>query len=214
MAKQNLIIIGAGKFGREVYTWAGQTIEKSAPWTIKGFLDDRPDALRGLNYPHGVISTVAAYAPKAADVFLCAMGDPVLKKKYCEQVLQKGGVFTTLIHPTALIGPNVKIGAGSIICPFTQISCEVELGRCVTFGTFSATAHDTIIGDWCQISGHCGINGNAVLEEGAFLGSHAVILPGVRVGAWAYVGAGSIVLKRVRPGVKVFGNPAVPMEKA
>jgi acetyltransferase-like isoleucine patch superfamily enzyme len=41
-----------------------------------------------------------------------------------------------------------------------------------------------------------------------FLGSHATILPDARVGAWAYVGAGSVVLRRVAPGAKVFGNPA------
>jgi acetyltransferase-like isoleucine patch superfamily enzyme len=98
---------------------------------------------------------------------------------------------------------------GSILCPFTQLSCEITLGKCVTFGTLSSSAHDTVIGDWCQISGHCSINGRAALEEGVFVGSHVAILPGVRIGAYAHVGAGSIVLKRVKPGVKVFGNPAV-----
>lgn len=39
--------------------------------------------------------------------------------------------------------------------------------------------------------------------------SHACILPDAKVGEWTFVGAGSVVLCRVSPGAKVFGNPAV-----
>lgn len=210
--KQNLIIISAGHFGREVFTWAGQAILQGAPLAIKGFLDDRPNILQGLDHYGPILSSVEGYSPEPNDVFLCAVGDPKVKQDYCRQVLKKGGTFATLIHPTALVGPSVRIGAGSIICPFTQLSCGIDVGRFVALGTFSSVGHDSAIGEYCQISGHCGINGNAVLEEGAFLGSHAVILPDARVGAWAYVGAGSVVLKRVKPGTKVFGNPARPIE--
>jgi acetyltransferase-like isoleucine patch superfamily enzyme len=84
----------------------------------------------------------------------------------------------------------------------------------VSFGTHSNTGHDTCIGDYAQVSGSCEINGNAQLEEGVFLGSHATILPNAHVGAWAFVGAGSVVLRRVAPGAKVFGNPAVAIGSA
>lgn len=85
--------------------------------------------------------------------------------------------------------------------------------RCTcAFGTHSNTAHDTEFGDYCQISGSCEINGNAVLEEGVFLGSHATVLPNARIGAWAFVGAGSVVLRQVKKGAKVFGNPAVTID--
>ena len=207
--KQNLIIIGAGPFGREVFTWAGQAIRQGAPLNVKGFLDDRPDSLQSFGHYGPIVSSVEDYSPEAEDVFLCAVGEPKAKQDYCNLIIEKGGVFTTLIHPTALVGPSVRIGAGSIICPFTQLSCDIEVGRFVTLGTFSSVGHDSVIGDYCQISGHCGINGSAVIEKGAFLGSHAVILPHARVGAGAHVGAGSVVLKWVKPGAKVFGNPAV-----
>lgn len=207
--KKNLVIIGAGGFGREVYTWALQTIQSGAPWAIKGFLDDKSGTLEGYKYDVPHLNTVADYVPQQKDVFLCAVGEPKQKKRCCSIIEGKGGIFATLIHPTAVIGLNTKIGAGSIIGPLTQLSCEILLGKSVCFGTHSNTGHDTIIGDYCQISGACEINGNAVLEEGVFLGSHATILPKAHVGAWAFVGAGSVVLRRVMPGAKVFGNPAV-----
>ncbi|HZR21630.1 MAG TPA: NeuD/PglB/VioB family sugar acetyltransferase [Verrucomicrobiae bacterium] len=211
MSPQKLIIISAGKFGREVCTWAGQAIQAGAPWTIKGFLDDRPDILRRFHYEPPILAPVEEYSPADADLFICAVAEPSLKKHYCSMVEQKGGNFATLVHPTALVGHEVLIGCGCILGPFTQLSCDLTLGKHVAFGTHSNTAHDTRIGDYCQISGSCEINGNATLEEGVFLGSHATILPNAHVSAWAYVGAGSVVLKRVGAGLKVFGNPAVPI---
>ena len=42
---KNLVIVGAGGFGREVLAWARQAVE---PWTVRGFLDDNPGALGSL----------------------------------------------------------------------------------------------------------------------------------------------------------------------
>lgn len=205
----NLIIIGAGEFGREVHTWATQAVAHGTPWILKGFLDDRPDALVGYDCGIPVLGTIDGYVPSPDDEFLCAVGEPRMKRACYNHMMAVGARFATLIHPSAIVGRNVMIGPGSLVCPFTQLSCDITLGKLVTFGTNSNTAHDTIIGDFAQISGSCEINGRAIVEEGAFLGSHATILPRVRVGAYAYVGAGSVVLKNVKAGVKVFGNPAV-----
>ncbi len=50
--------------------------------------------------------------------------------------------------------------------------------------------------------------GPIVVEDNCFIGVDAVILPGVRIGPNAIVGAGSIVTKDVPPGVVVGGVPA------
>jgi len=205
----NLIIIGAGEFGREVHTWVLQAIAHGTPWVLRGFLDNRPDALRGYDCGVPILGSIAGYVPGPDDEFLCAIGEPRDKRTCYEIMTAKGARFATLVHPTALVGRNVMVGPGTLLCPYTQLSCDITLGKLVTFGTYSNTAHDTAFGDFAQISGSCEINGRAIVEEGAFLGSHATILPGVRVGAYAFVGAGSVVLKSVKAGVKVFGNPAV-----
>jgi acetyltransferase-like isoleucine patch superfamily enzyme len=51
------------------------------------------------------------------------------------------------------------------------------------------------------------VTGHAVLERGVFLGSHASITPGVRVGAFAVVGAGSVAFRNVRSGQTLLGVP-------
>jgi sugar O-acyltransferase (sialic acid O-acetyltransferase NeuD family) len=213
-AKRHLIIISAGNSGRETFTWAQQAIRAGAPWKIKGFLDSRPEVLAGFSYGVSILASPEVYEPAADEVFLCAVGTPQDKRHYCSLMEKKGARFATLIHPTASVGHDVQIGEGSILGPFTQLSCDIRLGRHVAFGTHSNTAHDTRIGDYAQVCGSCEINGSAVLEEGAFLGSHATILPHAVVGAWSYVGAGSVVLRRVAPNAKVFGNPATAIGAA
>ena len=206
----NLIIISAGKLGREIHNWSEQSIHAGLPWKIKGFLDDRPDVLNGSANMPPILGTVDSYTIDSDDVFLCAIGEPRLRQRFQVAMETRGGRFGTLIHPSAIIGRNVEIGTGSIVCPFCHISCDVRIGRSVFMGTNSNFAHDTSYGDFCQISGSCEVNGNATLKQGVFLGSHATILPEATLEEWSYVGAHSVVLRRVAPYQKVFGVPAIP----
>ena len=58
---KNLVIIGARGWGREVYDIAMACISSGANFSVKGFLDDKTDALKGyLNYPP-ILDSVEAY---------------------------------------------------------------------------------------------------------------------------------------------------------
>jgi len=63
-----------------------------------------------------------------------------------------------------------------------------------------AVAHSVIAGG----AGACA----NVVEDGASLGSGAVVLGGVRIGAGALVGAGAVVTRDVPAGATVVGVPA------
>lgn len=47
--------------------------------------------------------------------------------------------------------------------------------------------------------------------KAASIGANATILPGIKIGEGALVGAGSVVTKDVPPGNTVVGNPAKPL---
>jgi len=55
------------------------------------------------------------------------------------------------------------------------------------------------------------VSGNVVLEDDVTVGSGAVVLQGLRVGAGAFVGAGAVVTHDVAPGAVVVGSPARPL---
>lgn len=205
---KDLIIIGAGGFGREVLSWACDIEPTQCEWKLKGFLDDNLAALDGYNTSHVIIGAAATYQPRENDVFICAIGPPKIKMNVCRSILHRNAQFISLIHPTAIIGQNSNIGYGCILCPRSIITVNVTLGNLVTLNGNSGVGHDAVIGDGSTISAYCDITGFASLGKEVFLGSHAVVLPGKIVGDNAVVGAGSVVIRNVKPGTTVFGVPA------
>lgn len=97
---KHLLIIGARGFGREIYNLAINSIGYQEEFDIKGYLDNKLDALCDYkNYPP-IIDSVEHYQPQEDDVFICALGDVNYKKKYTSIILSKGGQFINLILNT------------------------------------------------------------------------------------------------------------------
>jgi sugar O-acyltransferase (sialic acid O-acetyltransferase NeuD family) len=203
-----LVIIGAGGFGREMLAWARQSLQFETEWTIKGFIDDNVDALAGKNTPARVLGTVDDYAPAPEDVFVCAMGMPEFKRRCCEIIASRGGRFTQLIHRTTVMGDNVELAEGVVLCPYTVVTANNRLGRCVAVNLHSSIDHDACVDDWSQVNCHCDLTAAVRVGREVFIGSSVSIIPNVKVGDRAYLGAGSVVLRDVPEGAKVFGVPA------
>jgi sugar O-acyltransferase (sialic acid O-acetyltransferase NeuD family) len=209
---KNLIIIGARGYGREVYGLAKDCSGYNTDYIIKGFLDDKSDALAGFdNYPN-IISSVEDYVIQDDDVFICALGSVKWKKHYVEVILSKGGKFVNLIHPTVIFNLNVKLGNGLIIFMYSNISNDCEVDDYVTIQGFVAIGHDSKIGKWSHINAYSFMGGYAVLEEEVCLNTRATVLPNVIVRKRATVGAASLVIKNVKEDTTVFGVPAKRIE--
>lgn len=226
---KNLIIIGAGGFGREVLGLARDTPAHQVDWQVKGFLDSRPGILDGFakqpeelkgpvwyspetreKYRRDlpILGDPLSYVPQAGDVFVTALGAPADKRKYSAAILAKGGEFVSIIHPRASVSAFVSLGRGCIVGPFASISPDVTIGDFVAINSYSGIAHDVTVGSWCEIDGHCLIAGRANIGEGVKIHPGAVITPGISIGDEAVVGAGSVVVRNIAAGTTVFGNPA------
>jgi sugar O-acyltransferase (sialic acid O-acetyltransferase NeuD family) len=205
-----LLIIGAGGFGREVLAWA-EDIVRATPtpdWTIGGFLDGNPQALAKFDIAKPIVGNPADYQPQPTDRFICAIGDTATKLRVCYSLQERGAQFINLIHPTALVGPRCQLGVGVILCPFAALTVDVTLGNFVTLNLRASIGHDVVVGDGCLLNSFCDVTGAARLGEGVFMGSHAVVAPKTVVEDFARIGAGSVVVRRVKAGSSVIGVPA------
>lgn len=204
---KTLVIIGAGGFGRTVFDYAKESLGYNTEFTIKGFLDDNPNALVNTpGYPP-IIGTIKSYIPCDDDVFALAIGGVVSRKKCAETILSKGGEFITLINKSARIGSNVKLGYGCIISPYASIGSDACLGNGVLIQAFVVIGHDVHIGDWSRVDTHCVCVGGTIIEDSVAIYTGAVI-NNVTVGKAATVGALCFVINNVEPNTTVFGNPA------
>jgi UDP-2-acetamido-3-amino-2,3-dideoxy-glucuronate N-acetyltransferase len=128
------------------------------------------------------------------NLYGCTIGDNTRIGPFVE--IQRG----------AVIGANCKIQSHTFICDGVSIEDEVFVGHGVMFindkfprATSGGGALQTEE-DWKLLP--------VVVERGASIGSAAVILGGVRIGAGALVGAGAVVTRDVGPGETVSGVPA------
>ncbi|MBI2675141.1 MAG: N-acetyltransferase [Candidatus Aenigmarchaeota archaeon] len=127
------------------------------------------------------------------------------------------------------IGDSTKIGC------FVEIKKGVRVGKNCKIEPFAFIPEGVTIGDGVFIGPHvCFTNDKypaavnpdgspksasdwslkeTVVEDNVSIGAGSVILPGLRIGKAAVIGAGSVVTKDVAPGATVVGNPAREMRK-
>jgi len=112
------------------------------------------------------------------------------------------------IESFVYIEEGVVVGDGCKIKPHVYIPSGVTIEDEVFLGpnvTFTNDKYPRVKGDWSLLK--------TIVGNGASIGAHSVILPGVRIGRNAMVGAGSVVTADVSDGAVVCGNPAKPLVK-
>ncbi len=120
-----------------------------------------------------------------------------------------------IIGKGAFIDFDVAIGDDSKLQNYACVYHGVTLGRGVFVGPHAVFTNDRRPratdpsfaplgdGDW-EV-------GTTTVGDGAAIGANSTILPGVRIGKWAMIGAGAVVTRDVAPYALVIGTPARPV---
>lgn len=202
-----LLIIGAGGMGRTLYDIAKESEGYGIEFEIGGFIDDNTESLAGFeNYPP-VLGTISDYIPQLQDVFTCSIGGTT-RKKCIETILERGGKFINIVHKTARICTNVKIGIGNIVGAFTTLGSDSCIGDFNMIQSYSVIGHDVRIGNFNRIDTHVTCVGGIRIDNQTMIHTGAVLNHNIRVEDRAKVGACSFVIRNVKEDTTVFGNPA------
>ncbi|MCU4622095.1 WxcM-like domain-containing protein [Acinetobacter radioresistens] len=104
----------------------------------------------------------------------------------------------TLIENDVIIGNNVTIKSGVYVWDGITLEDNVFIGPCVAFTNDKKPRSKQYPEKFPQ----------TIVEMGASIGANATILPGIRIGQNALIGAGAVVTKDVPENAIVIGNPA------
>ncbi|MBR0196755.1 MAG: acetyltransferase [Kiritimatiellae bacterium] len=205
---KDLIIIGARGCGREVADWAKSCIGYGSEFVIKGFLDGKADALDGFGEWPPILGNVEGYKFSNDEVFVVALGDPKWKRHYAEIALSNGGLPYTLIEQSARIGAHSKIGKGCLVLANARISVNCDIGDFVLLSSSCVIGHDVKIGAFSHVGAFGFMGGFSSLGENVTMHPRVSVLPHKKVADNATLGAGSVCIRNVKPGITVFGIPA------
>lgn len=198
-----LKIVGCGGYGRVV-----ADIAMAIRDSFGGFLDDNFASAPPHLSAEGPIREVL---PRLVNTygFVIGIEDARNRRQLAELILAAGGDLVTLIHPSAVIAPDVAIGDGSVVMAGAIVSTGTHIGRWVTINTGAILDHDNVIEDNVHVAPGCRLAGNVRCKRDAIIGIGATIIPNITIGEGAYVAAGATVIADVSPHTLVAGCPAV-----
>ena len=200
-----LIIIGAGGHGR-----VAADIAALSGWSRVCFLDDDPDVTSCAGYDVIGDHSYAAAHPDAADYFV-AVGSSHTREELTGHLEDAGIEPVTLIHPSAVIGSQVVIGAGSILMPNCVVNTGSVIGRSVIINTAATVDHDNRIGDFSHISVGAHLAGAVTVGCHTWIGVGASVINNLTICGECMIGAGGVVVRDIlTPGTYV-GVPARPV---
>lgn len=210
MSPIELVFLGATSF-REIAEIARDVNRIEPTYSIRAILDDNKE-LHGTSFEGTPVAGPLDAHERFPDArFVMGIGSyktRLLRHSIIERLGLNDDRYETLISPGAKIFPTARIGPGCIVHygavisadtvlePFAQVLSNSMVGaanrlcRGSLLASLVSTAADVTVGHY------------------AHLGASSAIAGGLTIAAGAQVALGSVVLRDVRPGAFVLGNPA------
>jgi len=204
---KDLIIMGAGDFGRET-AWVAERMNGKTPtWNILGFVDDGAvgDTVDG--YP--VLGNVEWLCRYEKEVYVtCAIAGGAIKEKILSSL--RGNVnirAATLMDPSVIVGKGAIVEEGCILCAGTVLAVHSHVcSHCIV--NFNCTiGHDTVLRDYCTVHPGCNISGKVSIGSRSLLGTGTKIIQGLHIAPDTVLGAGAVVVRDIIESGTYVGVP-------
>lgn len=189
------VLIGAGGFAREIRAHMNN-------FSMKCFVDDKYYKENNDN-----ILPLSQFDETKYQA-LVAVGDPRDRFDIIQR-LPNNTQYFTFIHPSALIlGNDVEIGEGSIICAGVIITTNIKIGKHAHLNLQTTIGHDCTIGDYFTTAPGVNISGNCKIYDYVYVGTNAALRQELTIHSGATIGLNAGVVKHIEDSGIYTGVPA------
>jgi len=184
-------LIGAGGFADEIKAQMNE-------FDMICFVDDFYYKENNKN-----ILPLSEFNPAEYEV-LVAVGDSFLRKDLINR-LPKETKYFTFIHSSAqILGNDVEIGEGSVVCAGTIITTNCIIGKHTHLNLHTTIGHDCRIDDYFTTAPGAKISGNNQIGECVYIGTNASTKQKLKISDNVVVGMNAAVVKDIsEPGTYV-----------
>lgn len=123
----------------------------------------------------------------------------------------------THIMPDCVLGENCNLGQNVVVSPGVILGNNVKVQNNVSIYTGVICEDDVFLGPSMVFTNIVNPRSAVVRKDqyvktlvrcGASIGANATVVCGIEIGAFAFIGAGAVVIRDVPPYALMVGNPA------
>jgi sugar O-acyltransferase (sialic acid O-acetyltransferase NeuD family) len=209
---KNIVLIGGGNQAH--YTI--DIIEKEGKYNIVGIIDSIHEVdsdrfgYKILGRQENISQLIEEYNIEGGVI---SIGDNWSRYYVYNQILELVPTFTFVnaIHPSVIIGNNVKLGVGIVAMAGCIFNPKSQIGNFTFFATGAQVEHDCQIGDFSSISAGSITGGYVKLGKFSAITLGVTVIDRLEIGENTVVGSGSLVTKSLPDNVLAYGSPAKVM---
>lgn len=208
---KDIVIFGAGGFGKEVAAILLKINEQSPYWNLMGFFDDGIKAgtvISRYGKVLGGVEKLNQWKESLSVVF--AIGSPKTLELLVSKIKNPRIDFPNIIHPEVFFADKetLKMGRGNVVVRGCSFSVDVRVGDFNQFNSISALAHDVEVGSYNVFMPLTRVSGEVQIGDANVFGLNTLILQGLKIGDRKRTGPGAVILTKPRKEGLYMGNPA------
>jgi sugar O-acyltransferase (sialic acid O-acetyltransferase NeuD family) len=206
---QNIVIFGASGHGSVVL----DCIEKEGKYKIVGFIDSfKKKGSKQNGYEILGSEYDLPYLVDKHNLFggVVAIGDNWIRQVVVKKITRILPQFTFIstIHPSAILGMDVRIGSGVVILPGVIINSNSKVSDHCILNTYASLDHDGVMQEFSSLAPRVCTGGNLNLGKFSSVCLGTQVIENISIGQHSVIGAGSLVLRNVESFTLSYGTPS------
>lgn len=206
---KNIVLIGGGNQAH--YTI--DIVEKEGKYNIVGIIDSIHEVgsdrfgYKILGRQENISQLIKEHNIEGGVI---SIGDNWSRYYVYNQIIELVPTFTFVnaIHPSVIIGNNVKLGVGVVAMAGCIFNPKSQIGDFTFFATGAQVEHDCQIGDFSSISAGSITGGYVKLGKFSAITLGVTVVDRLEIGENTVIGSGSLVTKSLPDNVLAYGSPA------